>query len=340
MASQEIFICSTYYHVLIAIMMSLTQRIHADIILMSYIPGYRDLCINLIKSRIFVNVILFERDKKNQHFSKTVFEKVFLHRKRNIRVIQTKLKVDLMRYEKVYIFHDSIELGHYLQDIKRPYILLEDALDFFKIIQETAFANEIPNRRSLKYWLKRLTGIGYLSSGQSKYCVAIYVNDKSGIKIPAQKVVEFPKKTLFGLLTEEDKARITNVFFDVNKLDLNNNEKKVLVLTQPLFEDGIVPTQEIQQRVYQSIRERYANNGYLVYFKPHPRDMFPYQDVFASNAVIDKNAPAEVMEYLGVQFDEAVSINSTAVNSISFAKNKVMLGIDYLNAFVQRAEER
>lgn len=330
MEPQAIFICSTYYHVLIAIALVLTKSISADIILMSYIPNYRNLSLKLTQNNIFGNVILFERNKINQYYTKSILKKIFFQRKKNTEIIEKKLKIDLKRYQTVYIFHDSIELGNYLQDIKCPYILLEDALDFFKIIDKTVFASEIPNTHSIIYWLKKILNKGHLPSGQSRYCKKIIVNDIKGIKIPTKKVIEQSKVELFSSLNIQHQKKICNVFFDVNNLEINNSSKKVLLLTQPLYDDKIVSSKEIQYQIYKNICDEYSAKGYIVYIKPHPRDTFPYNKNFIYNMIIDKNAPAEVLGYLNIEFDIAISISSTAIYSIQFAKSKIMLGNEYL----------
>ena len=333
MEPNSIFICSTYYHVLIAIVKTLTLKLTADIIVCSYIPDFQKLCKRLTNSGIFVNVSVFARSKTNQYRCRNKLDKLFHLHKRNAKVIERKLKIDLKRYEFVYIFHDDIELGHYLQDIKCRYHLLEDARDFMRIIPKTVFANLIPPKHSFKYWLKKFLGVGYFPLGQSKYAVSIEVNDKTDIVIPMKKIKEAPKEQMFALLTEEHKDIISDVFAYSLKVDVLGM-KRALVLTQPLSFEHQVSDDNAQIRVYQSIVDNLRAKGYFVYLKPHPRDTVKYDTLLHCSGIIDKNIPAEVISLKKeLPFKKAVTINSTSIYSMDIAEERVALGLEYLENY-------
>jgi len=319
--------------VLVAVVKTLTMNLRADIILCSYIPDYEKLRCQLIYSRIFVNVSVFVRSKTNQYRCRNKIDKLFHLHKRNAAVIERKLKTDLKRYKSVYIFHDDIELGHYLQDIKCKYYLLEDACDFMKVIPKTIFAGQIPPKPSFKYWIKKVLRFGYFPLGQSKYAISIEVNDKNGIFIPLDKVIEAPKEKMFSLLTDSQKAKIAEVFAYSLSVKILSS-KRALVLTQPLSFEKQVANDAVQLKVYQSIVNSLKLEGYTVYLKPHPRDTLKYADIQNCSGIIDKNIPAEVLSMRkDLTFQKAVTINSTAIYAMDIAEEKETLGLEYLKDF-------
>lgn len=333
MEPNTIFICSTYYHVLIAIVKTLTQGLRADVILCSYIPDYQKLCQQLVKSGIFVNVSLFIRSKTNQYVCKNKIDRLFNLHKKNASVIERKLKIDLKRYTYVYIFHDDIELGHYLQDIKCKYYLLEDACDFFKIIPKTIFAGQLPPQPSLKYALKKMLRYGYFPLGQSKYAISIEVNDKLDIAIPNKKIVEAPKDKMLAALNKKQISLISEVFAYSLKVNITGSNRAI-VLTQPLAAENQVKSEYDQIMIYQNIIDNLVKEGYEVYLKPHPRDNVNYNNIMRCSGIIDKNIPAEVISLRSdFSYKMAVTINSTAIYSMNIAKEKVSLGLEYLSKF-------
>ncbi len=328
-----LFICSTYYHVLIAIVKTLVLNLKADILLMSYIPDYNGLAQKLTKSGVFVNVSVFARSKTNQYRARNAWDRLLHQHKRNPRVIERKLKIDVKRYETVYIFNDDIELGHYLQDIKCRYVLLEDACDFMKIIDKTIFAPLLP-KRGFKAGLKKMFNYGYFPLGQNKWATQIEVNCKEGILIPDKKVVEAPKAELFAKLTPEQSDIIYNIFCDKLNLTVTSARKKALLLTQPISFEKQVADDNAQIAVFQSIIDELVEEGFMVYLKPHPRDTVSYAPIRHCEAVIDKNIPAEVLNYKrDIHFNRAVTLNSTAIYSLDIAEEKVALGMEYLDKF-------
>ncbi len=72
-------------------------------------------------------------------------------------------------------------------------------------------------------------------------------------------------------------------------------QKKVILVTQPLSEDKIV-TEEEKIALYKSLLSNY--NPQDIVIKPHPREKTNWTDIFPNTPVITKQVPAELLSSL------------------------------------------
>ncbi len=114
-------------------------------------------------------------------------------------------------------------------------------------------------------------------------------------------------------------------------LHLNTSKKKLILLTQPLYKDKLVSSEDIQKKVYQDIIEKFQKE-YVIYLKPHPRDLIDYQfgkDIF----LINKNIPTEVLSFNDdFEFNKAITISSGGIHAIK-AEEKIQYGLEYLDSY-------
>lgn len=323
----NLYICSTYYHVLVTLCKVLKSDQRADIVLCDDIPEAKTLMESLIRAGCFSNVIYFDKNQVHEYLGKNKLDWVFFQHRRSRRKIEKEFKLDVSRYQDIYIYHDDILLGHYLNDIRRPYHLLEDSQDFYKVIQNTPFARCLP-QSGLKYKLRRFLRSGYFPLGQSPYVIDVEVNDKRDLAIHHRHIVELPKDKLFAQVGEEEKKRIYSIF--MREVNLHSfPPHATLLLTQPLWKDGYAETMEVQIQVYREIVKKYVPLTSLLVIKPHPRDDCIYQNIFPSAVVINKNIPAEILNYNpDIQFDTALTFFSSALSGIHFAKRKIKVDIE------------
>ena len=82
--------------------------------------------------------------------------------------------------------------------------------------------------------------------------------------------------------------------------------------------------------------EKYGSNGRIM-IKAHPRDDMDYGRLFPEATVIEKNMPMEVMNFdETICFEKAITVTSSAVNGLKYAKEKIYLGAEYLQSFKER----
>lgn len=331
----KLYVCVTYYHVLITMIKGLINDEKYDVLLSNQIPGFEVLLDRLKKSDCFNNIIEFD---SNNIRHKGVFINKFIdiltRKARTNHYIRKYCSTDFTIYTDIYFYQDCLELGTYFINNKMKYHLIEDALDYFKYFDDYyGIGMSSYNEDTLKFKIKKITGLGHQAWGTSKYCVDVEVNSLDGLKICNDKFFAVPRKELFESLTAEQKKYVYDVF--VGGIEVNNGcDNAVLLCTQPLFAAGHVSTMTIQLRVFESIIRDYHERGFKVVVKPHPRDEADYSTILEKYDCdyIDKNIPSEVLNYNPEikAYYAAVSITSTSINFLDCAENKVFIGMDYV----------
>lgn len=332
----NLYICSTYYHVLVTLCKVMEGKQRTDVVLCDDIPEAKTLMESLIHAGCFSNVFYFDKNRVQEYLGKNKFDWIFLQHRRSRREIEKEFKLDLRRYQNIYIYHDDILLGHYLNDIRHSYHLLEDSQDFYKVIQNTPFARCLP-QHSVKYKLRRFLRSGYFPLGQSPYVIDIEVNDKNGLAIRHKHLVELPKDKLFAEVGEEERNLIFKIFMSDEEVSLLQTPHSLLLLTQPLFIDGYVESAEDQDAIYSNLIQDFKASGHFVIIKQHPRDYGCYAYMHTAPS-LKATFPIEVLNFSSTNLDCVVTISSTAIRQIKFASNKIVLGIDKLREIERRVK--
>ncbi len=92
--------------------------------------------------------------------------------------------------------------------------------------------------------------------------------------------------------TQDEQENIQAVF-GIDRETLNIlRQKKVILLTQPLSEDGIV-SEDDKVRLYRSIVGKYNVSDVVI--KPHPREKTDWATLFPTVPVISRRMPAEAL---------------------------------------------
>ncbi len=312
---KAIFIVSTYYHTLISCLKQIKRHSDSDILVTQYIPCGEQLASRLQHSGLFDNV-LFVADIR-QYEPKNKFDYLFnLHRK-NAEKIEEQLDFSFYDYDEINVYHDDIWAARYFKDRRIKYRLCEDALDSFKSLSHSPFAFMLP-RFTLKSYIDKVFHFGYAFCGSDNCTVCVEVNEANGVELKGSirnKIVEYPRADLFKDLSVEDKLILSDIFLCHNLVTIPENA--VLLLTQPLFVDGIVSTQEEQMNIFsRAINNAIDSNQQLV-VKPHPRDILSYEEKFPDALILDKNMPVEMFAILAeYNFAKIITYNSTALKSL------------------------
>ena len=190
------------------------------------------------------------------------------------------------------------------------------------------------NKHVAKRLIKRMLHMGYNYIGQSKYIIDIEVNNKEGVNLKNKVLKEVKKSDLYNSLTTKDKKIIYNIFIDKD-IKIDKEKKNILILTQPLYIDNLVASQEIQNRIYLDIIKDYPN--YNIYIKPHPRDLTDYKKLDSKINIISKNMPMEVLNFnKNLKFDKAITIQSSSINFLEFVDEKIKLGYKILEKYKEK----
>lgn len=332
--NRTIYICSTYHHVHVSLIKCLVNGQAADILICDDIPGYIELQCSLIKAQVFRHVYFFNRTFSPGYNPKDMTKRLFGRHKKHKKLVENELKIDLTRYDNIYIFHDGIKIARYMMDCGIYFNLIEDGLDHFKHIQYVPSKADLPTGNRCIVWLKKTFNIGYLFCGQSKYCKSIEVNSKDGLVIKHGNIIEVPKRWLYSLVNEEQKQLIYKIFLGNMRLPENGEQKSALLFTVPLYQEKFVKTREMHIQIYRDIIQQLHTDGFKVYIKPHPRDNLEYEKVYHNVQIITKEIPSEILNYNAqLHFDKAIAIASASIKNVDFADEVIDLNYEYLNNY-------
>lgn len=338
-----IYVCHTYYHVYISVLKELArpkeEQGKATIVLSKMSTDFENLKDRLDASGFFRKVI--EYDEKNMDF----FPDLAKYRQKSSNAVSgminrinlttkfAKLQekyvpVNFREYEQIYVFCDSDPIGYYLNKNHIRYHAVEDGLNTIKG-SDLARVDNSPHFKLKVFFSKKLNLI-FIQNGYGKYCIDMEVNDISILKYPCPYYVEVPREKLYQRLLPEEKEMILKMFVkNEEKLRniLNNREQStLLILTEPLCD------METRKKIFADMKEKYEDR-YQIIFKQHPRDFLDYEKEFPDCCLIDRTVPMEMINFYGEGIFDLVIAVFTELDNIYFAKNKIRLGRDFMDAY-------
>ena len=327
----ELFACSSYYQVMIALAKALAEGIEIDIVLEEHGIETANELAKRISSvmKEYVNYVYVcstssqvdPYEQKETSGNADLSERLIHHVENMFGGLDVKTF-----YDKINIFWDLGYVGTYLNIKNISYILHEDSLNSYKFIKK--------NRPNYSYIFDdrlRVKHVGVVPFGYSDYCCEVEVNDMEGIEIPHDKVKECSREKLINSLDDESKKLIFKSFVSEDFSLENIDSSATLLLTEPFALTGRLPDEESQIRLYRELIEKYGKDGYVV-IKAHPRDTLDYKRYFPKAVIIEKNMPMEVLNFdKRVHFERAVTVSSSVINGLENVGKKVLLGADYLH---------
>ena len=325
MNNKKLYICHTPYQVFITLIKKFNDSSNVDLVICNTIPN----CDYLIKNIREKNIFQKEKIAKKKFRTNEM-----------IHLFEKNSDINILQYDDIYIYNDWTTFGAYLMDKKIYYHLIEDGYNGLYYMKEN-FKDRItflnPNfMYYVKKIIKKILHIEYDYFGQSKYVIDIEVNDLTLVpkQFKKKKLVEVSKRKLYESINESQKQEIYNIFVN-NKIakSKGNLKKNLLLLTQPLYKDGMVKSLLVQVSVYKSIINEFIKD-YNITIKAHPRDDYDYQKLNPNINIIDRTIPIELLNFNhDVVFDLAVTIKSSSIKSLENIKNKKELGLEYLEKF-------
>lgn len=287
---------------------------------------------------LFICLLLENDLDKNFYFFSGKFSRIVMKNLRN-KIIIKEIKVlkiityltgaiffriiRLLFYKKTknkrFYIHDGTEFSQYfLNNFDSNFIVIEDGTANYSIkdlekFQERAkrrvnFSKKI--KRNFVYGIKKI----YPPLGVSEKVEKIIL---TGI-LPIPEVIKSKVEIInieekWNSLTKEKQREILSIFnIEIEELEvLKNSINKVLLLTQPLSEDGIMSEEE-KISIYKNILQE--RNIKEVYIKIHPRERTDYIKELQNIKVhiIKKDFPVEILFLLNVNFSKVITLFSTA----------------------------
>ncbi len=346
----RIYVCHTFYNVYVTLLKECNRPVEeqgkADIALSTMSTDFGNLKEQLEACGMFrkVHVLVEKKDSDFPELAKYKKSHNNVVRHMINRIILTKklpkkmepfITIDFKQYKDIYVYCDWDPIGWYLSYKHIYYHAVEDGLDCLKHLDGARYENR--GHFEIKALLAKWNII-FMQNGYGKYCIDMEINDRSVLKYDMEKYVEVPRKPLELALKPEQKKMILKVFMpDAEQFmeELGNKAKDgncMLFLSQPHPKNL-----EARIRACRDIIRDYAKGCHVV-IKPHPRDVVDYTKEFPECTVIRGKFPIEVFNFIeGVKFKLAISIVTTALDTIDFAEEKINLGASFWDAYEDKA---
>lgn len=236
MDTSTTYVCFTVYHLLVALSDIFVHQRKANILLEKRMPN-----LNILKQNI----------EKYCDITVTVFDdKVIFPTKKSLLFNQPNdLSIlEILKKENIVLFNDLTFISYLLIKNKKTYKLYEDGLDYFKC--KLVLKNNLKTKI-----ITKINGLP-LQMGSSKFCTKIFVNSCEALESDHRhsKMETMCKNKLFNDLSQQSLDIIMKIF-NVQKVEIEENA--VLILTQPLFNDGIFKTAQQQIEFYQNKVDQY-----------------------------------------------------------------------------------
>ena len=271
----------------------------------------------------------FFSSKFNESVRNNLKNKIVIRELRSIRIIDYIANAIFYRVIKLFFYYKSKNKNFYIHDagkyaqyffnnFKSKFILVEDGTLNYNSYTISKEKEKLKRKINFSKKLKRRFVYGiekiYPVLGVSEKIEKIFL---TGI-LPIPDIIK-PKVEIINIedrwekMSEEKKRQILSIFNialdDLKKLE--NIDSKILLLTQPLSEDGIISEEEKINIYREILKERDIKE---IFIKEHPREKTNYINEFRDIKVniIKKDFPVEILLLLNIKFDKVITIFSTA----------------------------
>ncbi len=288
-----------------------------------------------------------EREKTFYFFGRAIPKNVAEHFENSWHLnIRFKNEKGLNKYIKIYLLYknlekfitrenlynkpiymlDNMSYSQFFLNYMEECYLLEDGLATYQI-KEKIFLHKKKIKKLRDKYLKRCK-TEYPILGLSEKIKKIYLTGIAEIpEIIKNKVEIVNLKEKWQQLSFQEQEEILKIF-DLKNSDLikwQKLENRILLITQPLSEDGIISEKE-KIEIYKEIVEKNKSENIMI--KPHPREKTNYKNIFPNIELIEGKFPLEILMLLGINFKEVTTIFSTAALNFKGITNVNFIGTE------------
>lgn len=328
---KRLFICERPYPLYRTLIKCMNDSQDDDIVISNHVDGMEKMYPVLKNTTIFQNVFFYDdvMYKKfysfgsEREFSKFPSGIISLLKKLKMYIeLQNKAKniklpkgLNFEKYDEIYVNDATSTLMFYLCNKKKKFIWVEHSKNVFQL--KLSFVYRVCFR--IMPILEKL-GILYALHGASKWVEAVEVsNNKNLISLIRKKTIrEVNLDQILKYMSEEKKEKIFELYCKAYELVLDRDKASYIILTAPLFLDGLVRSEEEQIRVYKNLIKYEIGENKSVLIKPHPRDKIKYEVAIPGVVVVDPCISAEVLNLAGKGYIKgAYGIRTTTVDAFT-----------------------
>ena len=323
-ATETSYYCFSLYHVLYSLIdVSKRPSCSSTIILSDQIG---EVVMTLYKriedTGLFENVILVN-DLTNlsnlKLFGTDIFARIFLL----VSIKRIYPFIKQLKSKRNYIFFDRPLLAQAVLELGCAVILIEDAPT-----SRAAFNFKATWTRNLLEFFRIIPKLG----GMHENIEEIHASPQTVMnEILKKKLRPLDYDSIFKI-DSYSKQMIIEIFGLTDFVSEKSFSETVILLTQPLFQDGFLLTAESQVDLYRKVLTSYP--GRKVFFKIHPSDDLDYSSLVGKKIVVLSGSfPVEIFKCLNVEFSESVTLFSS---SLVKAKKVTKLGVGFDRELAKR----
>lgn len=136
-------------------------------------------------------------------------------------------------------------------------------------------------------------------------------------------IVNIEKK--WNMLSESNQSNIMKLFGVTYQLIGEMSSRKIILLTQPLSEDGYL-TEEDKVTGYKNLIKNLGINEAELIIKTHPRESTSYKEFFKNSIVVNDKFPFEIASLLGIKYKTLITAYSSSVFNVNYDANIIFTG--------------
>lgn len=226
--------------------------------------------------------------------------------------------LNIFKAEKVFVFHE-VSPAIFFKLFKLRIILIEHGDINYRNIADLKFY-----KGSFYAFIKVLL-MRQLYVGESSVFDEVYLRELHEAPLVLKNKARYLDLLyLSETLTIDERSIFNSIFlFDSDAYNSADFYDTVLLITQPFSELGIV-SEEVKVAAY---KNALVNIKTPVIIKPHPKETTEYGLYFPDALILNSVTPLEVFYVNKVQFDKAITINSSAIRSV-YCKKRIILGTE------------
>lgn len=326
----QVYVCSSYFHIYISILRTLYLREPASktlIVINDHIPDLSNI-IRLLNENNFFDFHLAMPLTSVYREKRSKLSKILTRNNSLVERVDSVSGItafeDFIRDAEINIFNNrGGAYTYFLLKFKGSYIrLIEDGLGNY---QSLIGRFKVFKR---KYLLSTIVG-----AGLDKQVKEILVQFPEKVIEPLKKKArKLDVQHMQESLSATDRKRILKIFLRDYMPDLSG-ERKLILVTQPFSEERYFD-EDTKINLYNDVLSDYIGN-YKIFIKPHPRELTDYRGKMKVDFTeIPRDFPLEMMNLLqDIEFDIGITLYSGALNNINRVKKKIMLGKQMLDRY-------
>lgn len=296
MLENKLFLCRSYYHILIALYQYFIKGSRVTIVCVEKNFNYKKLkeleCrINNMNLDISFHIISQEYETYKNFLNLGVTSVYFFH----------------------WVIYKKPEYDFYNCYKKQGINLIEDGVTHYAVYQNDYKTRKIYMKFIINYIL-----LGKKDLALSNNIKNIYVTVPE--KYPYYLSNKINKINFdLSLLSNKQRTLLLSIF-NIHIDNVKDNMPKSIIFTQPFDIDGYM-TEKDKLLIYEEIVSDLIKSGHHVFIKPHPRDLSDYK-FKGEVTVLDSSFPGELLNYLDLKLNKAIAVCSGVIHHIK-AEEKI-----------------